>query len=350
MTPLQIRRAQSLKPTPSSDVMEKNSSQLQSLGRRLERLTFAGLILTGLSFSEMYLTAANAQYAEDKTFVAISDMIISMQSNITTLETMFKSYRYDAEAIDKRKASIAATRKELGLKDENTQEPSHQKNKTEMPKTYKDYLNMLIAESVEKSNCSPRALLPYNDPSTPPDEIISKLQSVKSEYDKKPFDIWGIKSPRSIGIDYAGANFQFQYNFISTSLFFILSILISGWLSSFYITRQREMHQISKSRNFGDIFPHLLNFIPVHFEAIQPELAQNNKTLIKITLSVLRTFLIATIVTPMVIAHAYSIIHFWTNDYLKSVIIVFLLYATIQSLAIIYQEPVILWRTYFVEK
>jgi hypothetical protein len=103
------------------------SSNLQSLGRRMERLFFTGFLLTALCFVEMYVTAANEQFAQDRSLTTISALTKRIYGDQVHLQQLFQTKKdvqpqgtvapvpQPTRATTERDRLIAQSRRRLGL-------------------------------------------------------------------------------------------------------------------------------------------------------------------------------------------------------------------------------------------
>jgi hypothetical protein len=354
---------------PSASTADTSEpSVLQLLGRRMERLFFVGLLLTGLSFAEMYLTAANAQFAKDRSSAAITAMLKRTQNENKYLNQLYSAKPPVVSAIaqpapppkrglDAKAQRRVAIRSKLGLPPELPTASYEATPNTPLPSppptpTYASELQKIIDDAVKSDNVSADDLQAYNRPATPPDNLVKQLEAASAAADKQPFEVWGIRTPRIIEFEYAGSNFQFPYVFLSMVLIALLGPLVAGWQTSLYMTRQREIHEIAKTANFSSIFPHILNFIPVsfaRFSAAAAAATPQSRMVEIVVLATLRVLVILVLVTPMLIAYGYSLFQFWGYSSAVNTAIPFLVYIFVQTFVLVAQEAFSLGRKYFVE-
>jgi len=312
----------------------------------------------------MYVTAANLQYSKDQTSLAVDALLRNIESDKNSLNSLYRakpqsaeaaaaSQTPDTKAVSERDRKVAASRRLLGLppakpreKELSAVEPIRPK-----PRTYRDALQAMVDASEKQANASADVLQQYNDPSKSPAEIIKQLQSAQTSLEKQPFNVWGIRTPRLVEFEYAGSNFQLPYIFLSVALLALISPLIAGWLTTLYMTRQREMNAIIKTKSFGNIFPHVLNFVPVQFVRISDRRAEGFDRYIEIGgLTIMRMIVMLVVITPMIVAYAYSVIQFWTFSPANYFVVPILMYIGVQSLALLAQEAVALRQIYFIEQ
>src|SRR6185437_13452930 len=244
-------------------------------------------------------------------------------------------------ASERLKLQIEETRKRLGLGPAKAApKPSAGTNY----QTYDDELNQLIDSIVIYGNANPDDLRPFRDPSISPAKLLAKLKDTQLAIEKEPASVWGILTPRSVSLEYAGMDYKIPFAFISMVLIAILTPVIAGWFSVLYITRQREIFEIIKSKKLKYIFPHILNFLPV---ILENEASQPAQKFIRGSLIGLRLFILLVLLAPIICIHVYSGLLLWSiNSYdfpwIAYLYGFFAIYIFVQALVLMGQEWVLL--------
>jgi hypothetical protein len=331
-----------------------DSPFLWTIGRRVERLFVLGLVLMALSFFEIYLTTANFLISQDRAFLAVTGLLNGIQENRSQLEMLF-NVKPDMAAsapteIGGRAARVAAARKKLGLA------PAKQKPSGSPPKkqpTYGEALGEVLGNVSGETGVSFSDMDQYIDNRLPPSELVKKLTSVKRSIESQPTSVWGIVTPRQMKIKYAGIDYQIPYDFLSTMLVAVMAPLIAGWLSLLYMARQREIFEITKATDFKEVFPHILNFVPVDFRRDGSAATPGQLAFSGGLLTALRVIVILVLSVPLVFAHSYSLslllaVKGHTPLWLIGLSVGFAVYVFFQGLTLVLQEGVYLKNKSFV--
>ncbi len=305
-----------------------------------------------LSFVELYLTTANSQFSQDRTEAAISLLLSLMEKNQDVLDKLYKNKQSGNEQkYEEIYSKISDTRKKLGLPIKN-----HSIDAIP-PKTYNQTLSHLLKQVVVETGLKWEKLVEFKDPQLSPDDIILKLKERKKEVEKKSTAVWGIETPRLFELEYGGFKYLFPYRFLSIVLVLLVAPLTAVWMGSFYMTRQRELHEINKATDFQLIFPHILNFIPVNLSYIEinsmsAKEAEAAEKINWFSLSLMRTFVVLGFITPILYAHSNALYQlFYLNQdqgWLIWLCLLITIYIYLQSIGIIIQEWVVLKRKLFI--
>jgi hypothetical protein len=338
-----------------------NSASLLTLGKRTERLLFSGLVLTGLCFAEVCFTLVMVQFEQNKSQAAVREFGKRIQNETVYLNALYTLHGASTATPPSpiksagKTADTASLRESLGLprdeaplfsgsSDSNDGQPSKE------PASYAQALDG-IADDVTKQEGNEAAVLqPFKDPKLGPGDILAKTKASEQREEKEPIEMLGIRAPHSIEVEYGGSSFQFQYGVISTILLALIGPLICGWMTSLYMTRQREMIEISRAATLTTVFPHIMNFVPFMRERLltrplTPEQMKGQASL----LAFLRVIIAVVIVAPMLTGYVGSLILSWPYSDAVYFAIPFLVYVFFQTLGLIVMEGAGLPGTYFAE-
>jgi hypothetical protein len=347
-----------------SSSSDDKSRNLFFLGRRLERLFLAGVLLIILSFLSVLITTANKQLKEDHastSLVLIEDRLVHDQDHLDDL------YRHKDDpparivtppSAEEFKA-LSKTRKSLGLPPLATAPIAPQAEKPR--ETYADALNKIVVDVAVKTEKTLSDLTKLVNSALPPQDLIAAVNSQRLAIAAKPTMLWGIETPRMVRLKYADQDYGIPYDVIAILLMLPLPILILGWLAALYMTRQRELLIIAGLRDYKLAFPHILNFLPVdlgRFFPINPRVSKrsaaraqrvNRNVLVFVRAAVLLLF-----ASPMIMGFAYSLLTSWevaaepvsapfaAGAFLTTVMLV-------QTIALIVQEARLLHGKLFTE-
>lgn len=358
-------------PTNRTPIYGKNDNERNKIdngwviGKRLERILFAGVLLTGLCFVELYMVTADIAYSRDSETSAIDSFLEGLERNTETLSILFNKKPeavtatrpepvISPSATEKHARAIAASRMKLGLppvakREEDALEP--QANTQQRPLTYTKILEDIVTEAENQSHASKGTLKQFINPSLSPDDLKKKAKDIRNTLENKPFSVWGIQSPRRIGVAYAGSNFELQYNFISIALISIISPFMAGWISMLYVTRQREIHAIRSERKLSIIFPHILNIIPVNYNKLSGKFPREiDKKFSVVVYAIIRMIIMALVISPMIWLHTHATFILWDFMDNKFIYMFFIVYTLLQGLLVIIQDGYFFKGVYFDEK
>jgi hypothetical protein len=247
----------------------------------------------------------------------------------------------------------------LGLPPPTPPKPPKQPPKRE---TYAEALARIVNDVSRASRSEATELNRHIDAKRPPADLIKALQQEKTFLENKPATVWGIQTPRQFAVQYAGLDYKLPLAFLSTTLASVLGILIVGWLGALYITRHRELVIILAIDDYKLTFPHLLNFLPVHFEQLVSKLERRykprerkfNATLGRGFLSLLRTAVVLLLSVPLIYAFVISVAELWQlEDFPISTFFIgaaaLVIMMVLQSIGLVLQEWILLSDKYFYE-
>jgi hypothetical protein len=296
---------------------EQRSRSLYFLGRRLERLFLGGVLLILLSFLLVLLTTASKQLADDSATAAVTILEESIAQDRDHLLELFQQ-RNDPPArsagpqTPARLKELSETRKKLGLPD-----PPPTPAQTTLPEPQKKYahvLSELVIEATRKSKVPDSDLiLKLVDFNASPDDLLKKLATRREALESKPTSLWGIETPRMLRLKYADQSYTVPYDVISILVMIPLQILILGWLTAVYMTRQRELIAIAELRDYKQAFPHILNFLPVDFGRLLPmkKVPKRTHQQNQVIMFIVRALVIVLFSLPMFLGFVYSFLTLW---------------------------------------
>jgi hypothetical protein len=322
------------------------NANLYALGKRIERLFFTGLVLTGLAWGEVYLTAANYQVSQDRTSAAVGLLLGKVQANLEKLDRLYQEKikpvatpRAPTQAnLNASIKRLNAIRKSLGLPPVKPVELP--KAAPEVSETYEGALNSLVSETAQTSQVELNTLQTYNNANQSPADLTKRLSLDASAAEKRTLVVFGVRTPRLIAIDYNGSNFVFPYEVLAIVLLVILTPLIPGWLSALYITRQREIREIKRATTLSVVFPHVLNFLPLFIRpspAIKAQ-AEQVAVLVVIFQALVRVTIMLVVIVPVLVGYFGSIAQFSKFSTPSNFIWFFAAYMLLQSFWLILQE------------
>lgn len=343
-----------------------NTELLGFLGRRMERLIFVGILLILLGFAEAYVATANKQIREDRHAMAITSMLSRLESQEPRLTALYQS---DSELLSARSATVSAeskrekavieTRRKLGLP------PSIPKREvpSQEPATYREALDKIVFDLrlLHPELSMELAQDQYTDYTTPPKKLINVLREQNKALESSPTTVWGIQTPRLLQFQYAGTDYKFPFDFVSSALSIALAPMIVGWLGALTFTRQRELLIITSLEDYKLAFPHILNILPVNFVRIERLFQQtatakariSQRKLNIIMAAVFRTFFILLITLPLAFCFSYSVVQL--SDFDKGLDAIFLSFFVaafvmlLQSAYLAFQEWIFLHKKEFYE-
>ncbi|HJS45709.1 MAG TPA: hypothetical protein VJ753_04840 [Rhizomicrobium sp.] len=336
--------------TPSSS--QQDPAILLTLGRRVERLFFIGLLITMLSFAGWYFNAASASITQDRSYAAIASLSARIKAKLQELDRSFQETVTRDRAPpsnsppsgDKKLAAVAATRKMLNLPAEVIQP----EKKRPVEKTYRQVLEDIFIEAQFRDGVDSDSIDPYRQFSEPPAKILEALEKAGARLDQQPVQAWGIRTARSLELSYYGSAFQLPFQFIAQVIVVLLCPLVAGWMSTLYMTRQREIQEIKGVTDLAHVFPHVLNFVPIHFQN-WGVLTPAGLTFSAIWTALRRLLVIIVLIAPMLVATTGAVVAFWQYSTWTWVTIPFLIYIPVQALALIALESFSMGRKYFAE-
>jgi hypothetical protein len=343
------------------------------LGKRTERLLFFGIILTTISIVGICLTVITVRFEEDRYLRFLRTLTDRFQIQREYMESLHKLSVWEKSRLDKLppksrsqprrvrpSKEVSEQRAALGLPA--TTAPlfmpeaplgAQLDKPDESPAFTRDYQNFLrqqVSRVAAEIGWDIKNQARFSDASKAPSEILSDLTKARQEIEKQPVEFLGIKASRAIAFDYMGANFQLQYGIVSTLVLILLGPLISGWLTSLYMTRQRELYEVTRAGSIGDVFPHIMNFVPVSYARfLKRPFTDQEKSSLSEVYALLRVVMAVVIISPMLGSYVAMIVIFWPYSDAVFLTLPFSLYIAVQVLAFLAQEGNGLRGVYFAE-
>jgi hypothetical protein len=251
-----------------------------------------------------------------------------------------------------RERQIAIARKRLGLSATPTPHVEFKPSTTPAApiETYENALHGLVDTAIREDGASPDIASRYIDIKAPPAKLLQQMNIARTAIEKEPIDVWGIRTSRVLEFQYAGSNFQFPYLFVASTLIVLLPALVAGWMTSVYMTRQRELNEIFRAKTISSVFPHILNIFPVTYAHIQRQsLSETEWRAAAVLYAFFRLVVITVLISPMIFAYTYSAIHIWPFSSAVNLAIPFLIYIVFQIIGIYAQEAMSLRSKFFAE-
>lgn len=330
-----------------------NHASLSQLGRRIERLLYFGIVLVLFCFIEWYLISASVAFANEReaNINKLLSVIEGKRENLTILFLNRPSQIAKQQNLE-RELRVANTRNLLGLPPISTQ--------AEQTDKYKEALSEILHGVANQASTSAQELSGLLDSSVSPEELIHDLRKQQKSIDEKTVLIFGLETPRLFSISYGDIHYRVPPVFLATALLIILAPLLLGWLSSLYITRQRELMMIAALDESKWAFPHVLNILPLNQIELNRKFGINrhNKgthiftAIYRHTLSLFRSFVIMLFAIPMVIAFAYSALSVFeilepTHFLMKSILGTTAFLLALETLLLVSQEWLLLHKKEF---
>jgi hypothetical protein len=343
---------------------------LHFLGRRVERLIFAGILLIVVCSIDTYLATASRQLAEDSSASALTALLNRLESQRDMLTLLFqaKPEPEPAPQVRQQRSSperervIAETRQKLGLPPAPPPAPPKPPKPRPKPPTYAGSLDTLLEDVVRSTHSTRTDLSKFIDSAKSPDDLIKVLRQQRDILEQRPTNVWGVETPRLFALHYGGLEYKFPSYFISSTLTIALAPLLIGWLGALYATRQRELMMIAHLDDYKLAFPHILNFLPVNFQELAARLNFRKKVrnshidtvIARIALSLFRSCVVLLFSAPMVLAFIYSTFQLWILadepvSLAFTVAVIVIITITMQSLLLVLQEWLLLHRKLFFE-
>lgn len=336
---------------------DAKNAMLSTLGRRMERLLFSGVLIIGACFVHVFFALASERFSMETPAQGLERLITEIETEEARLNELYRNRSPSpAPAVTfrpntSRERLIAETRKNLGLPPEKVEPPP----KTTSPRieTYQDRLRDLINKAAIASRANPDALAKSVDVTKAPKDNLVSLREILAAEARKPVQVWGIEMPRLLQVQYGGMEYKIPATFIATATQFALGPLVLAWLCSIYATRQRELVLVNSLDDFKHLFPHVLNYFPVIFYDIADR--QGNRKLLdnkflragnRFLIGVFRCFVHVLTIVPMVGGFVFAVIKLRMigarlsayDDYIMYPLIILM---CVTTLAIVVQEIVI---------
>lgn len=320
-------------------------------GLRIERLLYLAFFLVLLCCLEIYLTAAAAHFSASDTR-SIDSAIQAIEQERVELNRLFELQKKPATPDTAKEQRAAAMRQKLGLP------PAVQKEIA--GDSYKERLKNVIITLPGVWGI--REQLPeVFESKNSPEEILQKLQGLRTSKLPDKGTILGVETPRLLTFQYGSADFRFSAQPLAAALLIILYPLCAVWIGSFYITRQRELLAIHQLVDHKKTFPHVLNFLAVDFSEFHRKIgfqishksARLNLTLSFVSTTTIRCLFLSMLLAPMIGGLAYSSIQLF--DLLSPPAIIWIptgavfCFIALLCMAMVLQEAVLLRGKKFYE-
>lgn len=328
---------------------------LETLGKRIERLIYLGLIILLACAAEVYISTT-VYYIRTSNPVGFSTLADAIEKDLPKLKDLFIDSARPAVTLDTSvDERIQETRRKLGLP------PAVKKViDTHKAETYQSAMNALVTVASAQTGMERAVLMNFVDLSKSPTEIMEVIRSKQQELEKRAIVVWGIQSPVALPIVYGSAQYQIPNWVLSYLLMIAVIPLTIGWLGSLYFTRQRELFLIRNISDYKLSFPHILNILPMLATSLpifqkQP-LSQKRRHRVlsnaKINCALLRTLILVALSVPMLFSALYSMgaqLIASNNDGVIWLILIALtgIVMLSQIALLIFQEWAILWGKSF---
>jgi hypothetical protein len=351
--------------------MSTDESALYILGRRIERLLFAGILILVACFVEVYFATASARFAADKPSESVQRLVSEIEKDEERLNRLFTSKPKpppvskpsSSGRLTEQERNVLETRNRLGLPPPEPEPPPVERKARLTDETYAGRIRDIINKAAIDTGTNPEDISKLVDLKKSPRDIAVALRERLATAAKKPVEVWGIETPRLLEVQYGGLQYKIPASFVATVLAAALAPLLIGWLGSLYITRQRELLIIARLEDYKIAFPHILNLIPVVFENVNKRLGieegkrktiRITRTLNRILLLLFRWFVLGLYTVPMVGMFALATVAFWVVEGQRFTAQIWMLVGLIlimgfQVLNLLSQELVVLWGKDFTE-
>jgi hypothetical protein len=206
-------------------------SPLTLLGRRVERLLIAGIVLIGAAFGAFYLSFSALHYAE-----------AGLAQGLGTLAELIEG----DQAVLQRFYDLEHERSKLAKKKEPAPRESF----------YDKALQDKVARAAELSGAEAGALRRHIDAGRPPADLVAALRAEKNRLGARPAKVAGMMVPS------ASLEGALPAAFVANLLVIALAPLVIAWLGALYVTRRMEL---ALAQEGGELHPHVLNgdFLPL---------------------------------------------------------------------------------------
>lgn len=281
-----------------------------SLGKRVERLLFVGLILLALCFAEAYLTTVSSYFSNSNNGDDNSEILkIFKEKKVSRLQSLYEREKQSAENAQLTSEKLKALKI-----------PGGNVGGNDTP--YSDELRLIITEIISKPGINEEFVMQTIDFSKSPDEILESIDRNGKNTEDKPANIWGIETPRIFSVRYGGVNYKLEPEFLSRALGIVLTPALIGWFGSFYVTRQRELLLMAGNTSYFSAFPHILNLLPVVLKKIEQinqdftrKRISKQRRSNRIWMAVFRSLIILVYTTPMLFLFSSSMLNIIQGNY-----------------------------------
>lgn len=275
-----------------------------SLGRRVERLLYAGALLVALALSAFYLAFAARHYAEDRASQGIQNLALLIEGDEKVLQRF-----YELETQRQKLAQSEAERQKLTAAQRQKSAQKHKEKDRVGAADGKDaagenfYAKALedkIARASSLSGVDAEALRAEVNASRPPAELVAALRERKKALDAQPATVAGVVVPSS------SLATRLPAAFLANLLVVTLAPLVILWLAALRVTRSREKRALESG---AEAYPHALNAAALPLEGLVRRHAGNrwpvldSERLREALLAFLRMALVALLAAPMIAAY-----------------------------------------------
>lgn len=84
-----LRQSNLVRQLPASGVPPQDNAALQTLGKRMERLFFWGMVLVAASFADVYFATANLQITKDTASAPLAALLKEIDDQKPLLDTLY---------------------------------------------------------------------------------------------------------------------------------------------------------------------------------------------------------------------------------------------------------------------
>ena len=223
---------------------------LTDLGKRIERLLYLSIFIMAVCWGFNYF-AQTVLYTQKLNPNGYDALINGLDKNIDYLNGLFSN---KDEVLDDplELMRLNKVREKLGLERKKSKKPVKRMS-------YENQLSIIAQDAVRVSGINYDVLMGQIDSRISPSDNIKKLQEQRSKINDMSINVWGIESPSKLLLSYGDSKYKVTNNLVTTILLYLTPLLIIVWLSSFYMTRNREASLIRDVSDYRITYPHILN-------------------------------------------------------------------------------------------
>ncbi|MDL2283940.1 hypothetical protein LJC19_02185 [Oxalobacter sp. OttesenSCG-928-P03] len=299
------------KACPGKLQMEDRSlaPQLSEFGKRIEKLLYTGVTLMAFCIAGVYFVIA-AEYVKTQNPVGFRTLAGNLEKERGELQRLYDSFANPPETV--RNEHIL---KQLGL---DSNKDTRQETFRQKQRAYERYLVRLASQTELETGMRPgilSSLFRSKEPKSPGD-WLSEIRKREEELASQPIKVWGIETPLAVPLQYGQAQYAIPLSIFSVSLQIILVPLLIVWMSSLYMTRQRELLLIRQLDDYKFAQPHMLNILPIYWMSCpdwsakysEGEPREKQRGHIRFRCSLYRSLILFVYVGTMFFCTAYSYI------------------------------------------
>lgn len=230
---------------------------LTDLGKRIERLLYLSIFIMAICWGFNYF-AQTVLYTQKLNPNGYDALINGLNENIDYLNELFSNKN---EVLDDPLdlMRVNKVREKLGLEKKESKKP-------EKRMSYENQLSIIAQDAVRASGINYDVLMGQIDSRKSPSDNIKSLEGQRSKINDMSINVWGIESPSKLLLSYGDSKYKVANNLITTTLLYLTPLLIIVWLSSFYMTRNREASLINDVSDYRITYPHILNLFFVAYD------------------------------------------------------------------------------------